>query len=70
MGGIFKITMLHQVYLNMMTARLLTNCSNTQCNIHTNTRENITRKHAKRKAGYFLWLIMNLLTTYLLYSRV
>jgi len=48
-----KITMLHQVYLNMVTARLLTNCSNTLRNIHTNARENITWTRAKRKAGYF-----------------
>ena len=45
--------MLHRVYLNMVTARLLTNCSNTLRNIHTNARENITRTRAKRKAGYF-----------------
>jgi len=45
--------MSHQVYLNMVTARLLTNCSNTLCNIHTNARENITRTRAKQKAGYF-----------------
>jgi len=51
--GAIRITMLHQVYLNMVTARLLTNCSNTLCNIHTNARENITRTRAKRKAGYF-----------------
>ena len=37
----------------MVTARLLTNCSNTLRNIHTNARENITRTRAKRKAGYF-----------------
>jgi len=48
-----KITMLHQVYRNMVTARLLTKCSNTLRNIHTNARENITRTCAKRKAGYF-----------------
>ena len=36
-----------------MTARLLTNCSNTLGNLHTNARENITRTRAKRKAGYF-----------------
>ena len=48
-----KITMLHRVYFNMVTARLLTNCSNTLHNIHTNARENITRTRAKRKAGYF-----------------
>jgi len=48
-----KITMLHRVYLNMVTARLLTNCSNTLRNIHTNARENITRTRAKQKAGYF-----------------
>jgi len=34
-----KITMSHPVYLNMVTARLLTNCSNTLRNIHTNARE-------------------------------
>jgi len=49
----FKITMLHQVYLNMVTAQLLTNCSNTLRNIYTNARENITRTRAKWKAGYF-----------------
>jgi len=48
-----KITMLNRVYLNMVTARLLTNCSNTLRNIHTNARDNITRTRAKRKAGYF-----------------
>ena len=48
-----KITMLHQVYLNMLTAWLLTNCSNTLRNIHTNVRENITRTHAEQKADYF-----------------
>jgi hypothetical protein len=37
----------------MVTARLLTNCSNTLRNMHTNARENITRTYAKRKAGYF-----------------
>ena len=37
----------------MVTARLLTNCSNTLRNIHTNARENIARTRAKRKAGYF-----------------
>ena len=47
-----KITMLHRVYLSMVTARLVTNCSNTLRNIHTNARENITRTRAKRKAGY------------------
>jgi len=45
--------MLHRIYLNMVTARLLTNCSNAPPNIHTNARENITRTRAKRKAGYF-----------------
>ena len=49
-----KITMLHRVYLNMVTARLLTNCSNTLRNIHTNATENITRTRAKRKGGYFV----------------
>jgi len=48
-----KITMLHQVYLNMVTARLLTNCSNTLRITHTNAREDITWTRAKRKAGYF-----------------
>ena len=48
-----KITMLRRVYLNIVTARLLTNCSNTLRNIHTNARENITRIRAKPKAGYF-----------------
>ena len=48
-----KIIMLHPVYLNMVTARLLTNCSNTPRNIHTNARENITRTRVKRKEGYF-----------------
>jgi len=37
----------------MVTARLLTNCSNTLRNVHTNARENITRTREKRKAGYF-----------------
>ena len=37
----------------MGTARLLTNCSKTLRNIHTNARENITRTRAKRKASYF-----------------
>jgi len=46
------ITMVHRVYLNMVTARLLTNCSNTLYNIHTTAKENITRTRAKRKAGY------------------
>ena len=50
-----KITMLHQVYLNMVTAGLLTNCSNTLCNIHTNTRENITRTCANGRQATFLW---------------
>jgi len=48
-----KITMLYRLYLNMVTARLLTNCSNTLRNIHTNARENITRTRAKRKVGHF-----------------
>jgi len=30
-----------------------TNCSNTLRNIHTNARENITKTHAKWKAGFF-----------------
>ena len=37
----------------MVTARLLTNCSNIQRNIHTTARENIARTLAKGKAGYF-----------------
>jgi hypothetical protein len=37
-----------------VTARLLTNFSNTLRNIHTNARENITRTRPKRKAGYFI----------------
>jgi len=37
----------------MVTARLLTDCSDTLCDVHTNARENITRTRAKRKAGYF-----------------
>ena len=45
-----KTTMFHQIYLNMVTARLLTKCSNTLHNIHTNAGENITTC-AKRKAG-------------------
>jgi len=48
-----RITTLHRVYLNMVTARLLVNCSNTLRNINTNATENITGKRAKRKAGYF-----------------
>jgi len=48
-----KITMLHRVYLNMVTARLLTKCSHTLRNIHTNARENITRTREKLKAGCF-----------------
>ena len=48
-----KTTMLHLVYCNMVTARLLTNCSNTLRNIHTNARVKITRRGAKRKADYF-----------------
>jgi len=47
-----RITILHRIYLNMVAARLLTNCSNALHNIHTNVRENITRTHAKWKAGY------------------
>ena len=31
----------------------MTNCSNTLHNTHVNTRQNITRTRAKRKAGYF-----------------
>ena len=49
----FKITMLHRVYLNMVTERLLTNCSDTLRNKHTNARENITSTRSKRKAGCF-----------------
>ena len=37
----------------MVRARLLTNCSGTLRDIHTNARENITRTRAKPKAGYF-----------------
>jgi hypothetical protein len=37
----------------MVTARRLTNCSNTLRNIHTNAREDITRTRVKRWAGYF-----------------
>jgi len=48
-----RITKLHPVYLNMVTVRLLTNCSNALRNVHTNARENITRTRAKRKTGYF-----------------
>ena len=48
-----KITMLYQLHLNMVTARLLTKCSNTLHNIHTKARKNITRTRAKWKAGYF-----------------
>ena len=48
-----KITMLYRVYINMVTARLLTSCSNTLRNIHTNARDNITRTRAKWKVGYF-----------------
>jgi len=48
-----KITMLHRVHLNIVTARLLTNCSNTLRNIHADARVNITKTRAKRKAGYF-----------------
>jgi hypothetical protein len=36
----------------MVTARLVTNCSYTLRNIHTNARRKITRKLAKRKVGY------------------
>jgi len=45
--------MLQRVYLNNVTARLLTNCSNTLHSIHTNARENITRTRAKQKVSYF-----------------
>jgi uncharacterized membrane protein len=37
----------------VVTAGLLTNCSNTLRNIHTNAKENITRTLAKQMAGYF-----------------
>ena len=37
----------------MVTARLLTDCSNALRNIYTNARENITRTREKWKAGYF-----------------
>ena len=37
----------------MLTARLLTNCSSTLRNIHTDARENITRTRTKGKADYF-----------------
>ena len=37
----------------MVMARLLTSCSNTLRNIHTNARENSTKTREKRKAGYF-----------------
>ena len=50
---VIKITMLRRVYLNMVTALLLTNCSNTLRNVRTNARENIRRTRAKWKAGYF-----------------
>jgi hypothetical protein len=33
-----KIIVLHWAYLNMVTARLLTNCSNTLRNIHTKAK--------------------------------
>ena len=46
-----KIIVLHRHYTNMVTARLLTNCSDTLHNIHINPRENITRTRVKRKAG-------------------
>ena len=59
-----KITTLHPVYLNMVTARLLINCSNTLRKIHTNARENITRTRAKRKTGYFSWPILYILNTW------
>jgi len=49
-----KMTMLHRLHLNMVTARLLTDCSNTLRYKHTNVRENITRIRAKQKAGNFL----------------
>ena len=35
----------------MLTARLLTNCSDTLRNIHTYARENITRTRAKTEGG-------------------
>jgi len=40
-----------RVYLNMVTARLLTNF--TLRNTPTHVRQNITRTRAKRKKGYF-----------------
>ena len=46
----------------IVTTRLLNNCSDTLRNIHTNAGENVTKTRAKRKAGYFfvahsvLWL--------------
>jgi len=46
-----KMTVLHRIYLNMVTARLLTDCSYTLRNILTNTRENITRTREKLMAG-------------------
>ena len=39
--------------LKVVTAQLLTKCSNTLRDIHTKASENITRTRAKRKAGYF-----------------
>jgi hypothetical protein len=37
-----------------VTARLLTNCSNTLRNMHNNNnRQTITRTRAKQKVGYF-----------------
>ena len=53
LGGGSGEFMLHRLYLNMVTARLLTNCSNTLRNMHTNAREHTTRTRAKRKADYF-----------------
>jgi len=47
-----RITVLHRVYLNMVTERLLLTVQ-TLRNIHTNVRENTTRTCAKRKAGFF-----------------
>ena len=51
-----KITTLHRVYLNTVTAQLLTDCSNTLRNIHTNSRENITRTHVQNgRRTTFSW---------------
>ena len=52
-----KVTMLHRVYLNMMTARLLTCCSNTLRNIlHIQTRERISQGHVQDgRRATFSW---------------